>query len=138
MRSFFLVRVWYGICRFEISHDCFVHTSTRQNGCDRCSLRIRRGNFPGAGFYLPEYYRPLCADQSPGLQIREIVDYIARPRPEEERANFVQPFADQLDTAEGQKPFEKDEPRRAKVFVTVLDEVKDLGDGSDKGACHPV
>ena len=45
----------------------------------------------------------------------------------------MQPFADLLETAEGDKPFEEDEPRRAKVFSAVLGEVKDLGDGSDKG-----
>ncbi|KAH9938025.1 PCI-domain-containing protein [Fomitopsis serialis] len=65
-------------------------------------------------------------------QVRELVDYIARTRPEEERPLFVQPFADLLETAEGQKPIEEDEPRRAKVFTAVLGEVKGLGDGSDK------
>ncbi|KAH9833674.1 PCI-domain-containing protein [Rhodofomes roseus] len=65
-------------------------------------------------------------------QIRELVDYIARTRSEEERPLFVQPFADLLETTEGQKPIEEDEPRRAKVFTTVLGEVKGLGDGADK------
>ncbi|KZT71501.1 PCI-domain-containing protein [Daedalea quercina L-15889] len=65
-------------------------------------------------------------------QIRELVDYIARSRPEEERLVFVQPFVDLIETAEGQKPIEEDDSRRVKVFTAVLGEVKGLGDGSDK------
>ncbi|TFY64704.1 hypothetical protein EVJ58_g2437 [Rhodofomes roseus] len=71
-------------------------------------------------------------EQASDSYIRELVDYIARTRSEEERPLFVQPFADLLETTEGQKPIEEDEPRRAKVFTTVLGEVKGLGDGADK------
>ena len=48
----------------------------------------------------------------------------------------MQPFADLLMTAEGQKPIDEDEARRVKVFTAVLGEVNGLGDGSDKGAQH--
>ncbi|PCH40893.1 PCI-domain-containing protein [Wolfiporia cocos MD-104 SS10] len=65
-------------------------------------------------------------------QIRELVDYIARSRPEEERPAFVQPFVDVLETTESQGPIEEDEARRKKVLTMVLGEVKGLGDGSDK------
>ncbi|KZT05631.1 PCI-domain-containing protein [Laetiporus sulphureus 93-53] len=65
-------------------------------------------------------------------QIRELVDYLARGRPEEERPAYVQPFTDILETAEGQPAIEEDEARRKNVFTMVLGEVNGLGDGSEK------
>ena len=67
-------------------------------------------------------------------QILELVNYLARSLPEEQRPSFVQPFQDALATTEGQTPFEKDEERRRQVLSKVVDEVKDLGDGSERGA----
>ncbi|KAL0580738.1 hypothetical protein V5O48_001296 [Marasmius crinis-equi] len=65
-------------------------------------------------------------------QIQELVNYIVRTRPEEERATFIRPFQDALKTESGQKPIEEDEDRRRKIFSMVISEVKGLGDGSEK------
>ena len=66
-------------------------------------------------------------------QIKELVNYLAQGRSDEEKASFTQPFDDALTTAEGQKPFEEDEDRRRKVVTQVLSEVKGLGSGSEIG-----
>ncbi|CCM00434.1 uncharacterized protein FIBRA_02466 [Fibroporia radiculosa] len=65
-------------------------------------------------------------------QIRELVDYLARSQPEEAQPAYVQPFAEILETTEGQVAIEEDQSRREKVFIMVLDEVKGLGEGSEK------
>ncbi|KAI0722590.1 PCI-domain-containing protein [Earliella scabrosa] len=65
-------------------------------------------------------------------QILELVTYLARTLPEDGRAAYIQPFQESLATSEGQKPIEEDEERRRKVLGSVLEEVKGLGDGSDK------
>ncbi|KAF9266295.1 PCI-domain-containing protein [Marasmius fiardii PR-910] len=65
-------------------------------------------------------------------QIQELVNYIVRGRPEEERAAFIVPFQDALKTSEGQKPIDQDEERRRKVLSMVLRELKDFGDGTEK------
>ncbi|KAI0677204.1 PCI-domain-containing protein [Trametes maxima] len=65
-------------------------------------------------------------------QVLELVTYLARSIPEEGRAAFIQPFQDSLNTPEGQKPIEEDAERRRKTLSTVLNEVKGLGDGSEK------
>ncbi|KAL6309844.1 PCI-domain-containing protein [Sparassis latifolia] len=65
-------------------------------------------------------------------QIRELVVYLARGHPEEERASYIQPFQDVLTVADNEKPIEEDEDRRRKVLTMVVSEVKGLGDGTDK------
>ncbi|KAJ7068720.1 PCI domain-containing protein [Mycena amicta] len=62
-------------------------------------------------------------------QIQELVNYIVRHRPEEERAVFIRPFQDAL---KGNKPLDEDKQRRRKVFSMVLAETKSLGEGSEK------
>lgn len=66
-------------------------------------------------------------------QILELAGYLARGRSEEEQAAYLQPFHDTLSTPEGQKPIDEDEPRKKKIFTTVLEEVKGLGEGSERG-----
>lgn len=66
-------------------------------------------------------------------QTQEIVEYIARTRPEEERSAFKQPFADAFKQAEGQKPIAEDEGRRQQVISQVVDALNGLGEGSDRG-----
>ncbi|KAI0685026.1 hypothetical protein BC835DRAFT_1291328 [Cytidiella melzeri] len=65
-------------------------------------------------------------------QIRELVNYLAEGLSDEEKASFIQPFADALVTSEGQKSFDEDEGRRKAVVVKVLGEVKGLGHGSNR------
>ncbi|KAF7294350.1 Eukaryotic translation initiation factor 3 subunit M [Mycena chlorophos] len=62
-------------------------------------------------------------------QIQELVNYIVRNKPEEERAVFIRPFQDAL---KGAKPLDEDKDRRRKVFSMVLAETKSLGEGSEK------
>ncbi|KAJ2917498.1 hypothetical protein MD484_g2913, partial [Candolleomyces efflorescens] len=64
-------------------------------------------------------------------QILELVTYVARSRPEEERAAFIAPFQDAVKTEEGKKPIEEDEERRKSVLKSVLQQVNGLGDGSE-------
>ncbi|KAI0775891.1 PCI-domain-containing protein [Trametes elegans] len=65
-------------------------------------------------------------------QILELVTYLARTIPEDGQAAYIQPFQEALNTPEGQKPIEEDEERRRKVLVSVIEQVKGLGDGTDK------
>ncbi|KAH9942573.1 PCI-domain-containing protein [Amylocystis lapponica] len=65
-------------------------------------------------------------------QIRELVEYLARTLPEDQRSSYAQPFQDALVVPEGGKPIDEDEDRRRTVFTMVLGDVKGLGDGSDK------
>ncbi|CDO69565.1 hypothetical protein BN946_scf184759.g5 [Trametes cinnabarina] len=65
-------------------------------------------------------------------QILELVHYLSRSVPEDGRQTYVQPFEDALATPEGQKPIEEDEERRRKVLTSVVEQVKGLGEGSDK------
>ncbi|TEB30049.1 hypothetical protein FA13DRAFT_1764563 [Coprinellus micaceus] len=58
-------------------------------------------------------------------QILELVTYVARTRPEEERAAFIAPFQESLKTVES------DDAKRA-ALQCVLKEVNGLGDGSEK------
>jgi len=61
------------------------------------------------------------------------VNYIVRNQSDDERAAFIRPFQDALKVAEGQKPLEKDEKRREKIFSMAITEVKGFGDGNEKG-----
>ncbi|KAI9064881.1 PCI-domain-containing protein [Trametes sanguinea] len=65
-------------------------------------------------------------------QILELVSYLARSVPEDGRQAYIQPFQDALSTPEGQKPIEEDEERRRKVLASVIEQVKGLGEGSEK------
>ncbi|OSD04495.1 PCI-domain-containing protein [Trametes coccinea BRFM310] len=65
-------------------------------------------------------------------QILELVSYLARSVSEDGREAYIQPFQDALSTPEGQKPIDEDEERRRKVLVSVIEQVKGLGAGSEK------
>ncbi|PPQ68277.1 hypothetical protein CVT26_006193 [Gymnopilus dilepis] len=65
-------------------------------------------------------------------QIQELLTYLARNRPEEERAAFISPFQNALRSEEGKKPLDQDEPRRKLIISKLLEEVKGLGEGTDK------
>lgn len=62
------------------------------------------------------------------------MNYTVRNRSEEDRTAFIRPFQEALKTDSGQKPIEDDDERRRKIFLMVLNEVKGLGEGSEKGA----
>jgi len=62
------------------------------------------------------------------------VNYTVRNRSEEDRTAFIRPFQEALKTDSGQKPIEDDDERRRKIFLMLLNEVKGLGEGSEKGA----
>lgn len=57
----------------------------------------------------------------------ELLTYVARSRPEEERAAFIAPLQESVKNAE------TDEAKKAALQV-VLGQVNGLGDGSEKGA----
>ncbi|KAF9481875.1 PCI domain-containing protein [Pholiota conissans] len=65
-------------------------------------------------------------------QIFELLSYIGRNRSEDERASFVSPFQNALKSGEGKKPLDEDEPRRKLILSKLLQEVRGLGDGTDK------
>ncbi|KAG7097359.1 hypothetical protein E1B28_004710 [Marasmius oreades] len=68
-------------------------------------------------------------------QIQELVNYIVRSQPEEERAASILPFQKALKTDESQKPIDQDDKRRKKILSMVLTELaalKGFGDGTDK------
>ncbi|KAI0089175.1 PCI domain-containing protein [Irpex rosettiformis] len=65
-------------------------------------------------------------------QIRELVNYLAQGRSDEEKATFIQPFENDLTISEGQPPLEEDEERRRAVLEKVVAEVKGLGQGSER------
>ena len=67
-------------------------------------------------------------------KILELVGYLARSVPEEERAAFVAQFQDAVKSEEGKPPIEEDVERRKAAVKSVAKEVKGLGDGSEKGA----
>lgn len=69
----------------------------------------------------------------PASKIKELVDYLAQGRTDEERTAFIHTFQNGLTVREGQKPLEEDDERRRKVLLLVLAEVKGLGEGSEKG-----
>jgi translation initiation factor 3 subunit M len=63
----------------------------------------------------------------------EELSYIMRNRSDEERSAFIMPFQNALKPGEGKKPIEEDEQRRKLILSKLMQEVKGLGDGSDKG-----
>jgi len=62
-----------------------------------------------------------------------LLSYLFRNRSDEERAQAVAPFQNALKSGEGRKPIEEDEARRKLILLKLLEEVRGLGDGSDKG-----
>jgi translation initiation factor 3 subunit M len=81
------------------------------------------------------------ASTSPcNIQIEELVDYLARGYPEEEREIFIASFRDVLKTkkleGDNEEPVELSEEeisRRRNVVSMVITNVKGFGDGSEKG-----
>ena len=67
-------------------------------------------------------------------QITELAGYIAQSRPEPERAPYVQSFEKKLAVEGGQTPLSEDIERRREVFSAVFEDVKGLGDGTERGA----
>ena len=67
-------------------------------------------------------------------QIKELVNYVAEGRSDEDRAGFVQRFEEALAVKEGEKSLEEDPAHRRKVLELVLAEVRGLGEGSEKGS----
>jgi translation initiation factor 3 subunit M len=74
------------------------------------------------------------------LQIQELVDFLARSHPEDQRLIFIAPFQEVLkiekDEENGSEPSELTQEvldKRKKVVSMVITEVKGFGDGSEKG-----
>ncbi|KAF9534129.1 hypothetical protein CPB83DRAFT_843726 [Crepidotus variabilis] len=67
-------------------------------------------------------------------QIQELLTYLVRNRPDEERATFLGPFQNALKAGEGKPPLGEDEPKRKLILSKLLPDVKGLGDGTDKEA----
>ncbi|GJE84538.1 PCI-domain-containing protein [Phanerochaete sordida] len=65
-------------------------------------------------------------------QIKELVNYLAQGRSDEEKAAFIQPFEDALTVKEGEKSLEEDAERRRNVLKLVLEQITGLGEGSEK------
>ncbi|KAJ4479179.1 hypothetical protein J3R30DRAFT_3475092 [Lentinula aciculospora] len=65
-------------------------------------------------------------------QVQELVNYLVRNQPDEERAASIRPFQEALSTVEGQKPLSEDEERRRKIFVKILSAIKGLGHGQER------
>jgi translation initiation factor 3 subunit M len=69
------------------------------------------------------------------IQILELVEFIARSLPEDDRPAYIASFKDVLKTEENQIPLEEDENRRRAILARLLGEIKQLGEGNDKGVC---
>ncbi|KZV78060.1 hypothetical protein EXIGLDRAFT_784354 [Exidia glandulosa HHB12029] len=67
-------------------------------------------------------------------QVKELVEYVAKPLVDEERTAFIRPFSEALRSADGDAPFAESTERRRKVIERVVAEVKSFGEGSDRGA----
>ncbi|EJD48516.1 hypothetical protein AURDEDRAFT_112952, partial [Auricularia subglabra TFB-10046 SS5] len=65
-------------------------------------------------------------------QVKELVEYVSKPRVDEERTAFIRPFSDALRTQEGDAPFAQSKERRRKVIELVVAEVKGFGDGQER------
>ncbi len=63
--------------------------------------------------------------------------YIARSKPEADRATFLRPFEENLKVPEGAKTLEEDENKRRTVIRNVVGAVKGTGEGTDRGAFDP-
>ena len=67
-------------------------------------------------------------------QITELAGYIAQSRPEPERAPYVQSIQKKLEVEEGETPLSEDVERRREVFSDVFEDIKGLGEGTERGA----
>ncbi|KZP06729.1 PCI-domain-containing protein [Athelia psychrophila] len=65
-------------------------------------------------------------------QIQELVNYVVRNQPDEDRAAFIKPFQETMKTTDGQQSLENDPDRRRKIFTMVSSQIKGLGEGSEK------
>ena len=63
-------------------------------------------------------------------QIQELLDFVIRSSPEDERAVVLQSFQDIIKTQEGTQ---NNEDRRRHALIFVLGQTKSLGDGSEQG-----
>ena len=66
-------------------------------------------------------------------QIQELAKYLARTQSEDSRATFFRPFQDALVPSEGQSSLAEDEEKRRDALKLVLSQIKDLGEGNDRG-----
>ena len=66
-------------------------------------------------------------------KIQELVNYLARGLSDEARTAFIKPFQEVLITRSDQKPLDEDDERRRQTIIMVLGEIKNLGQGSDRG-----
>ncbi len=65
-------------------------------------------------------------------QVQELVGYIVRNTPDDERAAFIRPFQDAFKAA-SKTPIAEDVEKRQKIIGMVMKEIKGLGEGSEKG-----
>jgi len=89
---------------------------------------------------LSLFTRGLTSDPGLRLQIRELVDYLARGLSDDDRQKS---FGQVLELVKAEQPPEDETPQappaisqeaQVKVFSLLIPEVKGLGDGSEKGA----
>jgi hypothetical protein len=107
-----------------------LEISSSKNDDHRLCVGVRRGNIRRTGMA----YATLENLSLISGQIQELVDYVTRSSPEDERAAVLRSFRDIVKTDEGAKPIEKDEERRRNAMTFVMDLTKSLGDGSEQGA----
>ena len=67
------------------------------------------------------------------IQILELVVFITRSHPEDERTPFIASFQDDFKTEEGKTPLEEDQVQQRAIFSKLVGETKQFGEGSDKG-----
>lgn len=67
-------------------------------------------------------------------KVQELVTYLSRSLPETERATLIHSYQALLRTAEGATPLKDDGVRKRAVILQVAADVKNLGDGSDRGS----
>lgn len=67
-------------------------------------------------------------------QILELVEFIAKGHPEDERPAFIASFKDDLKVEEGKTLSDEDDSRRKATLLRLLNKINQLGEGSDKGA----
>jgi len=67
------------------------------------------------------------------IQILELVVFIARSHPEDERTPFIASFQDDFKTEEGKTPLEEDQVQQRAILSKLVGEIKQFGEGNDKG-----
>jgi translation initiation factor 3 subunit M len=63
----------------------------------------------------------------------ELVEYIARGLPEQDRPAYIQSAQERIAAQEGQPPVSENEDLKREIFTWFLGEVKSLGEGTDRG-----